>query len=175
WDMMGAILGKPVELVKCETVDLEVPASAEIVVEGTIDPDPETYEMEGPFAEYPGYLGGVPSPKPVLEVSCLSHRDDPVLRGALEGSRPGFPTEDRYLCAYSWSAIAWNMLEDAGVAGVTDVWMPGIVTGCNIVVQIRKKYRGHAQQVVTALWGTSAGQDRIVAVAQARHFENRFE
>jgi 4-hydroxy-3-polyprenylbenzoate decarboxylase len=55
YEMMGAILGRPVELVKCETSDLMVPASAEIVIEGTISPDPKTFASEGPFAEYPGY------------------------------------------------------------------------------------------------------------------------
>ena len=158
YDMMGAILGRPVELVKCETSDLLVPASAEIVVEGTISPDPKTFSSEGPFAEYPGYAGGVPSPKPVLEVACVTHRNDPILRGTLEGARPGFPSEDSTLCAYSWSAIAWNMLENNGVGGVTDVWMPPVSTGTNIVVQIQKRYRGHAQQVANALWGTGAGQ-----------------
>lgn len=158
YDMMGAILGAPVEVVRCETSDLLVPASAEIVVEGFISPDPATFEMEGPFGEYPGYAGGTPSPKPVLQVACITHRDDPVLRGTLEGARPGFPSEDSPLCAYSWSAIAWNMLEDFGVGGITDVWMPPVVTGTNIVVQIRKMYRGHAQQVANALWGTGAGQ-----------------
>jgi UbiD family decarboxylase len=158
WDMVGAILGRPVELVKCETVDLEVPASAEIVVEGYVSPDPDTFQPEGPFAEYPGYAGGQSSPKPVLAVSCITHRDDPILRGTLEGARPGFPSEDSILCAYAWSAIAWNTLEDVGVAGVTDVWMPPVSTGTNIVVQIHKMYRGHAQQVANALWGTGAGQ-----------------
>ncbi len=158
WDMIGAILGRPVDLVKCETVDLEVPASAEIVVEGYIDPDPDTFESEGPFAEYPGYSAYKASPKPVLDVTCMTHRDNPVYRCALEGARPGFPSEDSPLCAYSWSAIAWNMLEDFGVDNVLDVWMPPVVTGTNIVVQIRKRYRGHGQQVANALWGTSAGQ-----------------
>jgi 4-hydroxy-3-polyprenylbenzoate decarboxylase len=158
WDMVGAILGQPVPLVPCETVPLEVPASAEIVVEGYVSPDPSTFQEEGPFGEYPGYSGGLPSPKPVLQVSCLTHRNDPILRGTLEGARPGFPSEDSMLCAYAWSAIAWNTLEDAGVLGVTDVWMPPVSTGTNIVVQIRKMYRGHAQQVANALWGTGAGQ-----------------
>jgi UbiD family decarboxylase len=158
YDMMGAILGRPVELVRCETSDLLIPASAEIVIEGTIDPNPATFEMEGPFGEYPGYAGGTPSPKPVLRLSRITHRADPILRGTLEGARPGFPSEDSPLCAYSWSAIAWNMLEDVGVGGVTDVWMPPVVTGTHVVVQIRKQYRGHAQQIASALWGTSAGQ-----------------
>ena len=156
WDMMGAILGGPVRLVKCETVDLHVPANAEFVIEGHIDP--ETFAMEGPFADYPGHQGGRPSPRPVLEIDCITHRDAPILRGALEGARPGLPSEDSTLCAYSWSAVAWNMLDDAGVDGVVDVWMPPVVTGMNIVVQVRKRYHGHAQQVATALWGSAAGQ-----------------
>ncbi|MDP6175346.1 MAG: UbiD family decarboxylase, partial [Rhodospirillales bacterium] len=158
WEMMGAITGHAVELVDCETVPLQVPATAEIVVEGYIDPDPDTFMEEGPFADYPGYWGRQGSPKPVLRVTCVTHRDDPVLTGALEGNRPGFPSVDRPLCAYSWSAIAWNMMEDAGVPGVTDVWMVPVTTGTNIVVQIQKRYRGHARQVAHALWGTTAAQ-----------------
>ena len=137
---------------------LEVPANAEIVVEGHMSFNTDDYEVEGPFGEYPGYLVGKPSPKPVVRVTCISHRNDPILRGAPEGCRPGFPTEDSMLCAYSWSAIAWQMLENAGVVGVTDVWMPPVSTGTNIVVQIHKTYHGHAQQIANVLWGSAAGQ-----------------
>jgi len=158
WDMMGAILGKPVELVKCETVDLEVPASAELVMEGYIDPDPATYEPEGPFSEYPGYAGGKPSRKPVFNVTCVTHRDDPIMRGALEGARPGFPSEDVATFSHSWSAIAWNLMEDLGVTGITDVWIPPVTSGTHIIVQIHKNYRGHAQQVASALWAWSIAQ-----------------
>ena len=52
YDVMGGYRGEPAQLVRCETVDLEVPASAEIVIEGTISDDPSSYEMEGPFGEY---------------------------------------------------------------------------------------------------------------------------
>ena len=58
YDVMGALRGAPVELVDCATVPLQVPASAEIVIEGWISPDPATFEMEGPFGEYTGYFGG---------------------------------------------------------------------------------------------------------------------
>lgn len=51
----------PVELIKCETSDLPVSASAEIVVEGHISPEPSDFTMEGPFGEYPGYYGGMAS------------------------------------------------------------------------------------------------------------------
>ncbi|OBK23033.1 benzoate transporter [Mycobacterium asiaticum] len=154
WDMMGALLGRPVDLVPCETVPLHVPASAEIVVEGYLDPDPATYLPEGPFAEYPGYLDGHAAPTPVLRVTRITHRNDPVLRGSLEGMRPGLLVEDSMI-NYARSAIAWNVLESQGVRGVTDVWMSQVSNGTNIVVQIHKAYRGHAQQVAAALWGTS--------------------
>ncbi len=154
WDMMGAILGRPVDLVTCETVPLHVPASAEIVVEGFVDPDPDTFADEGHFAEYPGYVDGHAAPTPVLRVTQITHRHDPVLRGSLEGMRPGFLVEDS-MVNYARSAIAWNVLESLGVRGVTDVWMSPVSNGTNIVVQIHKAYRGHAQQVAAALWGTS--------------------
>ncbi|MCB1662684.1 MAG: UbiD family decarboxylase [Pseudomonadales bacterium] len=156
YDMMGAVLGQPMPLVKCETNDLLIPANAEIVIEGFISPNPDSFEMEGPFAEYPGYAGGKPSPKPVLKVSCISHRNNPIFRGAQEGARPGFPSEDSAICAYLWSAAAWQVVERQGIGGITDFWLPPVVTGTTAVVQINKRYHGHAQQVAAALWGNSS-------------------
>lgn len=152
WDMMGALLGRPLDLVACDTVPLHVPASAEIVVEGYLDPDPATFVEEGPFAEYPGFLGSA-APAPVLHVTRITHRDDPVLRGTLEGIRPGFFNEDSII-NFARSAITWNMLEDLGIGGITDLWMTEVTNGQNTIVQIHKAYRGHAQQVAAALWGT---------------------
>jgi 4-hydroxy-3-polyprenylbenzoate decarboxylase len=152
WDMMGALLGRPVDLVACETVPLHVPATAEIVVEGFIDPDPSTFAMEGPFAEYPGFIGDA-APAPVLRVTRITHRDDPVLRGTLEGIRPGMLNEDS-IVNFARSAITWNTLDDLGIGGITDLWMTEVTNGQNTLVQIQKRYRGHAQQIASALWGT---------------------
>ncbi|MCV7401693.1 UbiD family decarboxylase [Mycobacterium fragae] len=152
WDMMGALLGRPVDLVACETVPLHVPASAEIVVEGYIDPDPATFVEEGPFGEYPGYHGDAGT-APVLQVTRITHRNDPVLRGTLEGIRPGCFNEDS-IVNFARSAITWNVLEGLGIGGITDLWMTEVSNGQNTVVQIHKAYRGHAQQVAAALWGT---------------------
>lgn len=154
WDMMGALLGRPVDLVACESVPLHVPATAEIVVEGFIDPDPSTFAMEGPFAEYPGFIGDA-APAPVLQVTRITHRDDPVLRGTLEGIRPGMLNEDS-IVNFARSAISWNTLDDLGIGGITDLWMTEVTNGQNTVVQIQKRYRGHAQQIASALWGTGA-------------------
>ena len=151
YDMMGALLGRPVDLVACETVPLRVPASAEIVVEGYIDPDPNTWMMEGPFAEYPGFVGAA-APAPVVKVTRITYRNDPVMRGTLEGIRPGLTNEDS-ITNFARSAITWNILEDIGIGGITDVWMTEISNGQNTNVQIQKRYRGHAQQIASALWG----------------------
>ncbi len=94
YDVMGAIRGEPVDLVKCETVDLYVPASAEIVIEGMLGLEPETYMMEGPYAEFTGYVAGDRSPKPTIRVTCITHRNDPILRGTIEGCMPGSYSEN---------------------------------------------------------------------------------
>src|SRR5262249_35036342 len=93
-DGVGAHPGAPGELVKCETVDLYVPATAEIVIEGYLGLDPATYMMEGPYAEFTGYLAGDRSPKPVIRVTAITHRNDPILRGTIEGAMPGSYSEN---------------------------------------------------------------------------------
>src|SRR5262249_59865183 len=86
WDVMGGYRGEAAELVRCETVDLEVPASAEIVIEGVISDDPGTYESEGPFGEFTGYVSDVPTPRPTMKITCITHRRDPIFQGCLEGT-----------------------------------------------------------------------------------------
>ncbi|MDH6142838.1 UbiD family decarboxylase [Kitasatospora sp. GP30] len=82
---MGAYFGEPLEMVQAETVDLLVPATAEIVIEGYVSLT-DTVE-EGPMGEYPGYLDrGSHSPKPVLHVTAVTHRNDPILPVAVAGA-----------------------------------------------------------------------------------------
>ncbi|MGQ7792461.1 UbiD family decarboxylase [Faunimonas sp. B44] len=160
YDVMGAMRGKPVELVKCETVDLEVPAGAEIVIEGVISTDPKDFVMEGPFAEFTGYVAGDRSPKPTCRVTCITHRNDPILRGTIEGSLPGSFSENAICSSVMRSATAWNVLDRAGVPGVTDVFCPPVHAGINLLVQIRQTYRNQAKQVANAIWGSSAAHVR---------------
>lgn len=155
YEVAGALCGSPIELVKCETIDLFVPAAAEIVVEGLIHTDPAHFAMEGPFGEYPGYYGGARSPKPTIEVTCITFRNDPIFVGCLEGSSPGRLSESvRWSCT-GFSAAAWNVLEMVGVPNVLDVWCPPVAACTLMRVCIDKAYRGHAKQVVNALWGSS--------------------
>src|SRR4030067_3617604 len=102
---MGALRQEPVQLVKCETVDLEVPASAQIVMEGEISTDFNTFRMEGPFGEYHGYYGSEASKKPVVTWSCITHQDDPILQATLEGVPIN---EDDRMTSVNMSALYWD-------------------------------------------------------------------
>ena len=155
YDVMGSVRQEPVELVKCETSDLLVPAFAEIVVEGTISPDPADFTLEGPFGEYPGYYGGVKSPKHTVEVTCITHRNDPIFRGSLEGFGPGHPNESRHMAHIAMTAIAYNKLQESGVPGVLDAYLLPASCCTNAVIQIDKLYVGHAKQAALALWGSN--------------------
>ncbi len=160
YDVMGAMRGEPVELVKCETVDLHVPASAEIVIEGYLGLDPESYMMEGPYAEFTGYLASECSPKPTIRVTAITHRDDPILRGTIEGCLPGSYSENAVGSSIMRAATAWNVLDRSGVPGITDVWCPPVQAGINALVRMQQSYRGQAKQAANALWGSTAAHVR---------------
>ena len=160
YDVMGAIRGEPVDLVKCETVDLWVPASAEIVVEGYIDPDPATFEMEGPFGEYTGYFGGDQGPKHVTKVTAITHRKNPVFRGTLEGTLPKMLNENSVMSSVQRAGVAWNVLERAGVPGITDVHCAPANNGTTLFIQMRQTYRGQAKQAAAAIWGSNSAHLR---------------
>ena len=160
YDVMGAMRGEPVDLVKCETVDLEVPASAEIVIEGVISTDPKDFLLEGPFAEFTGYVAGDKSAKPTARITCITHRDNPILRGTVEGSLPGSFSENAICSSIMRSATAWNVLDRAGVPGVMDVFGPPVHAGINLNVSIKQIYRNQAKQVANAIWGSSAAHVR---------------
>lgn len=162
YEVMGALRGKPVELVKCETVDLEVPASAEIVLEGFIPIEKESYQMEGPFGEFTGYYAGVPSRKPVMKVSCITHRQDPIYQGTQEGPPPN---EDSLCSSINLAALGWEALQRMGIPGITDVFCPPSVgLGTTVRVQINKRYQGHAKQVAACLWSATTTHFKNVLV-----------
>jgi 4-hydroxy-3-polyprenylbenzoate decarboxylase len=161
YEAMSALRGKPVELVKCETSDILVPASAEIVVEGYIDPDPETFEMEGPFGEYTGYFGGDQCPKHVTKVTAVTMRDKPIFRGTLEGTLPKQLNENSVMSSIQRAAVAWNVLTTAGVPGVTDVHCPPANNGTTLIIQLHQTYRGQAKQAAAAIWGSNSSHLRF--------------
>jgi UbiD family decarboxylase len=112
----GAIAGEPVEIVQCKTVDLEVPAHAEIVVEGIIPTD--FVEPEGPFGEMTGYMASRET-NPYMHVTCITHRRDAVCQGFLSQFPPSESSKIRQI---SWEQVIFKMLTvDMELKNILDV------------------------------------------------------
>jgi UbiD family decarboxylase len=155
YDVMGSIRQEPVELVKCELSDLEVPATAEIVMEGFISPDPSTFSLEGPLGEYTGYYCGQRLTRPVFRVECITYRDDPIFVGTLASALPGQPGEGANMMGVTWAGMVWEVIEKAGVPGLLDVRFLPPSCETSVVLKIHKTYRGQAKQMAYALVGSS--------------------
>jgi 4-hydroxy-3-polyprenylbenzoate decarboxylase len=144
--LAGFLRGEPVELVPAKTVDLEVPANAEIVLEGTIAKD--ELADEGPFGDHTGYYTP-PEPFPVFRVSAITMRRDAIYPSIVVGKPPqedawlGKATERIFLPAIRMS-----------VPEIVDYDLPvaGAFHNC-CIVSIRKSYPGQAQKVMHAIWG----------------------
>ena len=146
YDVMGAIRQEPVPLVTCETSDLEVPASAEIVVEGSISPDPNTYEMEGPFGEWQGYYASGTRNEPVVHIETLYHRNNPILFGQ-PPVKP--PVNTWFPIPIHTATFLWNELEKAGMMDIKGVYVHGPGNRIIAVISLKQRYLGHAKQVAT--------------------------
>jgi 4-hydroxy-3-polyprenylbenzoate decarboxylase len=138
-DFIGAYLGEPLEVVDCETVDLQVPATSEIVLEGTVSV--EEFVAEGPIGEYTGYLNpGGGSPQPVFRVTAMTHRTQPILPVVASGE----PIEENHTC---WAlAICAQVLWELRSAGfpVTACFSPFHSAAHWLVVTVPGSYRGEA-------------------------------
>lgn len=150
YDVMGGLMGEPVELVKCETSDLLVPASAEIIFEGELNTNMDTFMMEGPFGEYTGYYCTVPSKRPVITIKCITFRNDPILRGTLEGVPIN---EDHRICSIHHSASIFDLLQER-MTGVKAVNVDPSTGWANVFVQIDNSYYGQVQQVAANVWSS---------------------
>jgi len=147
--VVGGIRGQAVEMVKCETVDLEVPATAEIVIEGEVPTD--YLEKEGPFGEFTGFMAGGRN-CPVFNVKCITHRKNPILLGIISQ----FPPSES-------SMIKRNLLEANLLKHLSQTLrIPGLVDlhaleagGCTATlwVSLKKMYSGHVDQVAMAVLG----------------------
>jgi len=145
----GFLRQKPVELVKCETVDLEVPADAEIVLEGYVNLD--ELRTEGPFGDHTGVYS-LEDEYPVFHVTCITHRKDPIYAATIVGKPP---QED----AWMGKAIEriFLPLMKLTIPELVDINLPieGIFHNL-MIVSIRKSYPGQARKVMNAIW--SLGQ-----------------
>ncbi|MEC9341986.1 MAG: UbiD family decarboxylase, partial [Pseudomonadota bacterium] len=149
-DVVGGMRGRPVELVKCKTVDLYVPADAEFVVEGTITPG--DLMEEGPFGEYPGYTVSECLPRPVLRISAITHRNDPILTTTCLG----IPHDDGIIWGLQLSGVIKKALQDKGLP-VVKVAAPAESGWHSIVVSTRTPHGGIPQQIAYTVWTDRVG------------------
>ncbi len=142
----GFLRSKPVEMVKCETSDLEVPAQAEIVLEGYVELG--ELRREGPFGDHTGFYS-LEDDYPVFHVTCVTHRKHPLYATTIVGPPP---MEDFYM----GSAVGriFLPLMRLQLPEIRDVAMPAEGIFHNLIlVSIRKSYPGHARKVMHAIWG----------------------
>lgn len=142
----GFLRKAPVEMVKCKTVDLEVPAHAEIVLEGYVDLD--ELRMEGPFGDHTGYYS-LADLYPVFHLTALTHRRDPIYMTTIVGVPP---QEDAFL-GKATERIFLPLLRMV-VPEVVDINMPleGVFHNC-VILSIKKRYPWQAKKVMHAIWG----------------------
>ncbi|HLX73300.1 MAG TPA: UbiD family decarboxylase [Terriglobales bacterium] len=151
----GFLRQKPVELVKCETVDLEVPATAEYVLEGYVNLD--ELRTEGPFGDHTGFYS-LEDQYPVFHVTCMTHRKDPIYATTIVGTPP---MEDAWM-GKAVERIFLPMMK-LTIPELVDINLPveGIFHNL-MIVSIRKSYPGQARKVMNAIW--SLGQAMFTKV-----------
>jgi len=145
--LAGYLRRKSVELVRCETVDLEVPANSDFVIEGYVDPQ-EPLRDEGPFGDHTGFYT-LPEPYPVFHVTAITHRKDAVYPATIVGQPP---MEDFYMGGASVKlflpVFRMNFPE------IVDIALPAEGVFHNLVfVSIRKTYPMQAYKIMHGLWG----------------------
>jgi len=142
----GFLRGEPVELARCATVDLEVPADAEIVLEGYVQRGEE--RDEGPFGDHTGYYS-LDDAYPVFHVTCVTERKKPIYAATIVGPPP---MED-YFMGKAIERIFLPLMR-LQLPEIRDVSMPAEGIFHNLMlVAIRKSYLGHARKVMHAIWG----------------------
>jgi len=158
-EIAGALRGKQIEMVRCKTVPLEVPATAEIVIEGEILTD--ELREEGPFGEFTGYYGGHQAPRPVVRVKAVTHREHPILHATYEGLPP---SGSAMLVAVPREA---ELMRQIALPGIQQVHMsPGGGGAFHAVISVEKVYEGFGKYVGIAVLGTTAGRSvkRVIVV-----------
>lgn len=144
--LAGFLKGSPVEMVKCKTIDMEVPATAEIILEGYVEKG--ELRREGPFGDHTGYYS-LAGDYPVFHLTCVTHRRDPIYATTIVG-RP--PMEDCFL-GKATERLFLPLLR-VTLPEMVDMNLPleGVFHNCAIL-SIKKSYPMHAKKVMSAVWG----------------------
>ena len=145
YDYIGGLVNEPVETFRSDLTGLDLPASAEIIIEGFMHPGKEG--LEGPFGEFTGYYGRPLGKTPIIDVERVRFRKNPILTCALMADHPA--NELGLVYAIARGAKIWNDLEKLGVPGIKGVYCtPAGAGGFGVTaVSIEQRYPGHAAQV----------------------------
>jgi 4-hydroxy-3-polyprenylbenzoate decarboxylase len=142
----GFLRGRAVEMVKCETSEIEVPANAEIVLEGYLNLG--ELRREGPFGDHTGFYS-LDDDYPVFHIECITHRKNPIYAATIVGPPP---MEDFYM-GKAIERIFLPLMK-MQLPEVRDICMPAEGVFHNLIlVSMRKSYPGHARKVMHAIWG----------------------
>jgi UbiD family decarboxylase len=139
YEFAGSIKGAPIEVCDGPQTGLPVPAHAEIIFEGRLLPPSQETLPEGPFGEFTGYYAADTRPGPVMEVTAVHHRNDPILLG----SPPMKPPRFHFGLPFR-AATIWSNLDSGGVTDVVGAWQH--VSQLMTVVALRQRYDGHAKR-----------------------------
>jgi 4-hydroxy-3-polyprenylbenzoate decarboxylase len=151
----GFLRREPVEMVACETVELEVPANAEIILEGTVDLG--QLRIEGPFGDHTGFYS-LEGEYPAFHISCITQRKDPIYLTTIVGP----PPQEDYFMGHAVERIFLPVMK-MQYPEIVDVAMPAEGIFQNLmIVSIRKSYPGHARKIMNAIW--SLGQAMFTKV-----------
>ncbi|MDP2726750.1 MAG: UbiD family decarboxylase, partial [Dehalococcoidia bacterium] len=155
----GGLRGRPMEMVKCETVDLEVPAHAEIVIEGRLPSRQERpYEPEAPFGEYTGYQGSA-TVSPVFEITCITFRNNPIYQAFISQMPPSESSKVRHI---GHEALVLRQLRAMGILGVVDINMPEGGQSGVVIVGIRKQRDSDPARIASAIFSVARSTKFVV-------------
>jgi len=146
YEFAGGIKGEPIPVVRGQTTDLLLPANAEIVIEGVIRPD--SVRSEGPFGEFPGYYGRPEAGCPLVDITAVHYRGEPILTNALMADYPS--CEQSGFFSVIRSAKIWDDLDKLGIPGIQGVYShPAAAGGFGMtVLSLEQRYAGHAAQAL---------------------------
>ncbi len=151
----GFLRRQPVEMAPCETVDLEVPANSEIVLEGYVALD--ELRTEGPFGDHTGFYS-LEGEYPVFHIQCITHRKEPIYLTTIVGP----PPQEDYYMGHAVERIFLPVMR-MQYPEIVDIAMPAEGIFHNLmIVSIRKSYPGHARKIMNAIW--SLGQAMFTKV-----------
>jgi 4-hydroxy-3-polyprenylbenzoate decarboxylase len=142
----GFLRRTPVEMVKCITSDIKVPANSELVIEGYIDP--EETRIEGPFGDHTGFYSHA-GYYPVFHVTCITHRKDLIYPATIVGKPP---MEDCYMAKATERIFLPLIRLDFPEIKDINLPMEGVFHNC-CLISIKKSYPGHARKIIHGLWG----------------------